>query len=162
MKVLLVFYSRLVGETQLLQKVSEKVLALRRLIGPDSLYAVITTEMKEFFDLFPDLVFIRNDKGTFLYGLYKGLRKLRGNEVLVIDPLQDISLDKLKEFISKKRSNMIHSQNSQWKGLARFRLIDLDYFIRTLEFILFESEEKDFNSVMAKVKEDYGIEYELC
>ncbi|MFN3870477.1 MAG: hypothetical protein ACK4MW_03200 [Aquificaceae bacterium] len=162
MKVLLVFYSKVIDESQLLQKAKEKVQALKRLIGPDSLYATITTEMKDFFDHFPELVFIRNDKGTFLYGLYKGLRKLRGNDVLVMDPLQDISFDKLKEFISKKRSNMIHLQNSQWKGLAKFRLIDLDYFIRTLEFILFESEEKDLGSVMAKVREDYGIEYELC
>lgn len=157
----MVFYSEMLGESQLLQKVSEKVQVLKKLIGPDSLYAVITSEMKGLIDKFPDLVFIRNDKGTFLYGLYKGLRKLRGNDVLVIDPLKDINLDKIKEAISKRRTNLIHSQNSQWKGLAKFRLIDLDYFIRTLESILFESEEKDLSNIVAKVRENYGIEYEM-
>ncbi|MCX8060071.1 MAG: hypothetical protein N3C13_02610, partial [Aquificaceae bacterium] len=86
MKVLIILYSKLLEDNDLLQKVSEKVNYLKKLIGPDSLYAVITTEMKDFIDRFPDLIFIRNDKGTFLYGLYKGLRKLRGNDVLVLDP----------------------------------------------------------------------------
>lgn len=161
MKVLLVFYSRLLNESELLQRVSEKVSILRKLIGPDSLYAVITSEMKDFIDKFPDLVFIRNDKGTFLYGLYKGLRKLRGNDVLVLDPFHVISLDKIKEFISKKRMNALHSLNEQGKGMALFRLIDLDYFIRSLEFLLLEREEGDLNNLMMKVKQDYGIEYEM-
>ncbi|MCS7308531.1 MAG: hypothetical protein NZ526_08305, partial [Aquificaceae bacterium] len=89
--------------SDLIQKVSEKVNLLKKLIGPDSLYATITTEMKDFLDKFPDLVFIRNDRGTFIYGLYKGLRKLRGNDVLVIDPSQVINLEKLREIIAKRR-----------------------------------------------------------
>ncbi|MFN3976435.1 MAG: hypothetical protein ACK4LT_05160 [Aquificaceae bacterium] len=161
MKVLLVFYSKLLNESELLQRVSEKVSILKKLIGPDSLYAVITSEMKDFIDKFPDLVFIRNDKGTFLYGLYKGLRKLRGNDVLVLDPFHVISLDKIKEFISKRRMNALHSFNEQGKGMALFRLIDLDYFIRSLEFLLLEREEGDLNNLMMKVKQDYGIEYEM-
>ena len=107
------------------------------------------------------MVFIRNDKGTFLYGLYKGLRKLRGNDVLVLDPFQIISLDKIKEFTSKRRINALHSLNEQWKGIALFRLIDLDYFIRSLEFLLLETEEEDLNTLMKKVRQDYGIEYEM-
>uniref|UniRef100_A0A7C2ZFE3 Uncharacterized protein n=1 Tax=Hydrogenobacter sp. TaxID=2152829 RepID=A0A7C2ZFE3_9AQUI len=161
MKVLLVFYSKLLNENELLQRAGEKVSILKRLIGPDSLYAVITSEMKDFIDRFPDLVFIRNDKGTFLYGLYKGLRKLRGNDVLVLDPFQIISLDKIKEFTSKRRINALHSLNEQWKGIALFRLIDLDYFIRSLEFLLLETEEEDLNTLMKKVRQDYGIEYEM-
>ncbi|MEJ5339022.1 MAG: hypothetical protein ACK42C_09230 [Aquificaceae bacterium] len=158
MKVLMVFYSRLLQESDLLQKVADRVNTLKRLIGPDSLYAVITTEMKDFIDRFPDLVFIRNDRGTFLYGLYKGLRKLRGNDVLVLDPSHVISLDKLREFISKRRKNVLYSTDGEWKGLALLRLIDLDYFIRTLEGLL--GEEKDLTTVMEKLKQEYGIEYE--
>lgn len=154
----MVFYSRLLQESDLLQKVADRVNTLKRLIGPDSLYAVITTEMKDFIDRFPDLVFIRNDRGTFLYGLYKGLRKLRGNDVLVLDPSQVISLDKLREFISKRRKNALYSTDGEWKGLALLRLIDLDYFIRTLEGLL--GEEKDLTTVMEKLKQEYGIEYE--
>jgi len=161
MKVLLVFYSKLLSESELLQRVSEKVNTLKRFIGPDSLYAVITSEMKDFIDKFPDLVFIRNDKGTFLYGLYKGLRKLRGNDVLVLDPFQAISLDKIKEFISKRRVNAFHSLNEHGKGIALFRLIDLDYFIRSSEILLLEKKEEDLSTLMEKVKQDYGIEYEM-
>ncbi len=158
MKVLIVFYSKLLQDSELLQKVVDKVNILKKLIGPDSLYAVITTEMKDFIDKFPDLVFIRNDRDTFLYGLYKGLRKLRGNDVLVLDPSQVISLDKLKEFIAKRRQNALYSENGKWKGIALVRLIDLDYLIRTLEGFL--EEEKELTAVMEKVKQEYGIQYE--
>ena len=158
MKVLIVFYSKLLQDSELLQKVVDKVNILKKLIGPDSLYAVITTEMKDFIDKFPDLVFIRTDRGTFLYGLYKGLRKLRGNDVLVLDPSQVISLDKLKEFIAKRRQNALYSENGKWKGIALVRLIDLDYLIRTLEGFL--GEEKELTAVMEKVKQEYGIQYE--
>lgn len=160
MKVLIVFYSRLLGDSELLQKVSKKVNFLKKLIGPDSLYAVITSDMKDFMDRFPDLVFIRNDQGTFLYGLYKGLRKLRGNDVLVLDPFHPYNEEKIKEFVSKRRVNALHSPNGQWKGIALLRLIDLDYFIRTIESVLFDKEEKDFSNVMEMVNQDYGIQYE--
>lgn len=158
MKVLIVFYSKLLQDSELLQKVVDKVNILKKLIGPDSLYAVITTEMKDFIDKFPDLVFIRNDRDTFLYGLYKGLRKLRGNDVLVLDPSQVISVDKLKEFIAKRRQNALYSENGKWKGIALVRLIDLDYLIRTLEGLL--GEEKELTAVMEKVRQEYGIQYE--
>lgn len=155
----MVLYSRLLEDKELFTKVSEKVNFLKKLIGPDSLYAVITTEMKDFIDNFPDLVFIRNDKGTFLYGLYKGLRKLRGNDVLVLDPSKFISLEKIKDFVSKRRKNVVYTSEGEWKGIALFRLIDLDYFIRTIEGFL--SEEKDLWDVVERVKRDYGIEYEI-
>lgn len=154
----MVLYSRLLEDRELSGKLSEKVNLLKKFIGPDSLYAVITTEMKEFFDSFPDLVFIRNDRGTFLYGLYKGLRKLRGNDVLVLDPSRLISLEKIKDFISKRRKNVLYTSEGEWKGIALFRLIDLDYLIRTLESFL--SEERDLWDVVEKVRKDYGIEYE--
>lgn len=155
---MIILYSRLLEDNDLLQKVSEKVNYLKKLIGPDSLYAVITTEMKDFIDRFPDLIFIRNDKGTFLYGLYKGLRKLRGNDVLILDPSKIISLEKLKEFVSKRRKNLLYTLNGKWEGLALLRLIDLDYFIRTMEALL--PEERDLSSVAEQVKRDYGIQYE--
>lgn len=162
MKALLVFYSKLLSESQIIQKAEEKIQLLKKFIGPDSIYAVITPEMKGFIDLFPDLVFIRNDKGTLLYGIYKGLRKLRGNDVLLIDPFEDLGVDKIKEFISKKRVNAGHFISGKWKGIAKLRLVDLDYFIRSLEFLLLDTEEKDFSTLMLKVKQEYGIEYETC
>lgn len=158
MKALLVLHSKLIQEKDWMQKLSSKVNTLKKLIGPDSIYAVITSEMKNLIDLFPDLVFIRNDRGTLLYGIYKGLRKLRGNDVLVLNVAEDISIDKLKEFISKRRKNIIYAVNSKWKGLALFRLVDLDYLIRTVEGYI--GEEVDFLNVIERLKGDYGIEYE--
>ncbi|RMH80652.1 MAG: hypothetical protein D6674_03180 [Acidobacteria bacterium] len=158
MKALLVLHSKLIQEKDWVQKLSNKVSTLKRLIGPDSIYAVITSEMKNLIDLFPDLVFIRNDKGTLLYGIYKGLRKLRGNDVLVLNAAEELSNDKLKEFISKRRKNIIYAINSKWKGVALFRLVDLDYLIRTIEGYI--GEEVDFLNVIERLKGDYGIEYE--
>lgn len=159
MKVLIVFYSKLLQEKDILNGVSEKINMLKKLIGPDSLYAVITSEMKDFIDRFPDLVFIRNDRGTFIYGLYKGLRKLRGNDVLILDPIQKVSFEKLREFVSKRRKNLLHSSDGRWMGLALLRLIDLDYLIRTLEGFL--GQEADLSVVMEKLRQEYGIEYEI-
>ncbi|RMH05445.1 MAG: hypothetical protein D6699_03460 [Aquificota bacterium] len=161
MKVLIVLYSKLLQDKDLKTKLLQKVGALKKLIGPDSLYAVITSEMKEVIDLLPDLVFIRNDKGSFVYGLYKGLRKLRGNDVLVLDGGKNLEVEKLREFISKRRKNVVYAVENMWKGMALIRLIDLDYLIRTLETFLKE-EEANFLSIVEKLKEDYGIEYEIC
>ncbi len=161
MKVLIVLYSKLLQDKDLKAKLMQKVGALKKLIGPDSLYAVITSEMKEVIDLLPDLVFIRNDKGSFVYGLYKGLRKLRGNDVLVLDGGKNLEVEKLREFISKRRKNVVYAVENMWKGMALIRLIDLDYLIRTLETFLKE-EEANFLSIVEKLKEDYGIEYEIC
>ncbi|MCX8060911.1 MAG: hypothetical protein N3C13_06925, partial [Aquificaceae bacterium] len=69
-----------------------------------------------------------------------------------------ISLEKLKEFVSKRRKNLLYTLNGKWEGLALLRLIDLDYFIRTMEALL--PEERDLSSVAEQVKRDYGIQYE--
>lgn len=161
MKVLIVLYSKLLQDKNLKERLLEKVSVLKKLIGPDSLYASITSEMKELIDLLPDLVFIRNDRGSFVYGLYKGLRKLRGNDVLILDGGKDFDVEKIREFVSKRRKNAVHIVENMWKGIALLRLVDLDYFIRTLEAFL-SYEDISFLSIVEKLKEDYGIEYEIC
>jgi len=125
MKVLLVLYKSLLNREDLLKKLEEELNLLSKVIGPDSIYAVIPSEMKGLFDRFPELVFIRNDRGSFLYGLYKGLRKLRGNHVLVLDPVEKLTVEKLAQVLSAGKKNVLS------KGWALLRLMDLDYVIRT-------------------------------
>ncbi|SHK54552.1 hypothetical protein [Thermocrinis minervae] len=157
-KVLIVLYESLKEDVNLLSKLEETVKALKRFIGPDSLYITLTSQFKELFDRFPDLVFINNDKGSKLYAIYKGLRKLRGNNVLVVDGGTIFLRDKALDFISKKK-NMILKRENLWGGLAYIKLVDLDYFIRTIERML--EEEVDLMKVVDTVHREYGIECEI-
>ncbi len=159
MKVLIVLYSKLIEDSKFINKLEKEVSLLKKLIGPDSLYAVITSEMKHLFDKFPDLVFLRNDKETLLYGIYKGLRKLRGNDVLILDGKEAITKERILNFISQRRKNLLSVAEKCWSGVAVLKLIDLDYIIRTME--RFVNEDVDFLEIMKLVKEDYGIDYEV-
>ncbi|WP_304090021.1 hypothetical protein [Hydrogenobacter thermophilus] len=159
MKVLIVLYSKLIEDAQLVEKMEEKVRLLKKLVGPDSLYAVITSNMKHLFDKFPELVFLRNDEETLLYGIYKGLRKLRGNDVLLLDGKETITKERIINFISQRRKNLLSVAQNGWRGVAVLKMIDLDYIIRTMERFL--KEDTDFLQIMKLVKEDYGIEYEV-
>ncbi len=159
LKVIIVLYRDILEDKDLLSKLEENVKLLKTYIGPDSLYAVITSEMKCLIDRFPDLVFIRNDNGSLKYGIYKALRKLRGNNVLVVDGKERLSLDKIKAFISTRGQNMLALVNDKWKGIGLFRVIDLDYYIRTFEEFL--NSNLDIPRIFQKVKERYGIQYEV-
>jgi len=153
MKVLLVLYESLLSRGNIHQQLEEQLNLLSKVIGPDSIYAVITSEMKHLFDLFPELVFIKNDKGSFLYGLYKGLRKLRGNHVLVLDPIEKLTKEKLSQFLSAGKKNLVS------KGMALFRLMDLDYIIRTVE--KYKNSEGSIEEILSEVYQEYGIKYEV-
>ena len=153
MKVLLVLYKALSNREDLLKKLEEELNLLSRVIGPDSIYAVIPSEMKDLFDRFPELVFIRNDKGSFLYGLYKGLRKLRGNHVLVLDPVERLTKEKLAQVLSAGKKNVLS------KGWALLKLVDLDYVIRTAE--KYREKEGSMEEIFEEVYKEYGIKYEI-
>ncbi|WP_448583856.1 hypothetical protein [Thermocrinis sp.] len=153
MKVLLILYKSLLEKEDLQKDLEEQVSLLNRIIGPDSIYAVITSEMKDLFDKFPELVFINNEKGSFLYGLYKGLRKLRGNHVLVLDPIEKLTKEKLAKFLNAGKKNVVS------KGAALLRLMDLDYVIRTVEKR--RNVEGSIEDILNEVYQEYGIKYEI-
>ncbi|WP_448587369.1 hypothetical protein [Thermocrinis sp.] len=153
MKVLLVLYKSILEKENITKDLEEQVNLLSRMVGPDSIYAVITSEMKDLFDRFPDLVFINNEKGSFLYGLYKGLRKLRGNHVLVWDPIEKLTKEKLARLLSAGKKNLLS------KKVALLRLMDLDYVIRTAE--KYKNEEGSIEDILNKVYQEYGIKYEI-
>ncbi|WP_029551614.1 hypothetical protein [Thermocrinis jamiesonii] len=153
MKVLLILYRSLLNKKDLIKDLEDQVNLLSRVIGPDSIYAVITSEMKDLFDKFPELVFINNEKGSFIYGLYKGLRKLRGNHVLVIDPVEKLTKEKLGKLLSAGKKNIIS------KGVALLKLMDLDYVIRTVE--KYRNAEANIEDILNEVYQEYGIKYEI-
>ncbi len=153
MKVLLILYKSLLEKEDLQKDLEEQVSLLNRIIGPDSIYAVITSEMKDLFDKFPELVFINNEKGSFLYGLYKGLRKLRGNHVLVLDPIEKLTKEKLAKFLNAGKKNIVS------KGAVLLRLMDLDYVIRTVEKR--RNVEGSIEDILNEVYQEYGIKYEI-
>ncbi|WP_333784830.1 hypothetical protein [Thermocrinis sp.] len=153
MKVLLILYRSLLEKEDLTEDLKDQVNLLSRIIGPDSIYAVITSEMKDLFDKFPEVVFINNEKGSFLYGLYKGLRKLRGNHVLVLDPIEKLTKEKLAKLLSAGKKNIVS------KGVALLRLMDLDYVIRTVE--RYRNAEGNIEDILNEVYQEYGIKYEI-
>ncbi len=153
MKALLILYRSLLEKEDLIKDLEDQVNLLSRIIGHDSIYAVITSEMKDLFDKFPELVFINNEKGSFLYGLYKGLRKLRGNHVLVLDPIEKLTKEKLAKLLSAGKKNIM------LKGAALLRLMDLDYVIRTVE--KHRNVEGNIEDILNEVYQEYGIKYEI-
>lgn len=142
------------------KSVDEKLMPIERLFGQDSLYAVISVDTKHFIDAFPELVYILNETGNLLYGIYKGLRKLRGNDVFLIDLSFEHSVETIRQFAKARRQNLLHSINGSWRGLALLRLIDLDYVIRSLESLV-DNSYLDFTQIMQSIKREYGIEYDL-
>ena len=142
-KVLLVLHKALLNTEDLLKKLEEELNLLSKVMGPDSIYAVIPSEMKDLFDRFPELVFIRNDRGSFLYWLYKGLKKLRGNHVLVLDPVERLTREKLAKVLSAGKKNVLS------KGWALLRLMDLDYVIRTVE--KYKEKEGSMEEILEEV-----------
>ncbi|MEN3033664.1 MAG: hypothetical protein ABDH18_01575 [Aquificaceae bacterium] len=140
--------------------ISEKLAPVERLLGRDSLYAVITSDRKHIIDSFPELIYILNETGNLLYGIYKGLKKLRGNDVFVADIGFEHSIDTIKQFLRARRQNLLHAVNGGWRGLALLRLIDLDYVIRTLESSL-DNTTQDFAQIIQFARAEYGIEYDL-
>ncbi|MCS7084352.1 MAG: hypothetical protein NZL90_05165 [Aquificaceae bacterium] len=140
--------------------VYEKLMPIERLFGQDSLYAVISADAKHFIDAFPELVYIFNETGSLLHGIYKGLRKLRGNDVFLIDLSFEHSAEVIRQFAKARRQNLLHSINGSWQGLALLRLIDLDYVIRSLESLV-DRNYLDFAQIMQSIKREYGIEYDL-
>jgi len=86
MKLLLIFYEDLVkSKKEILDSMHKNFRIIKKFFGIDNVYASITSSFIELFSIFPDICLINNIKGTINYGVYKGLRKLKGDDVVLID-----------------------------------------------------------------------------
>ncbi len=134
MKVLLLIYSKLVSTNKkdLYRDLERNLEILNKVIGIDSVYASISSHFKDLFDRFPDVCFINNLRDSSVFGAYKGLRKLRGDDVLILDGGVKVTRDLLFKFLGRIHVT-VGTVKERWAGIALVKMRDLDYVIRSLE-----------------------------
>ena len=134
MKVLILLYSKLISERKrdLYRDLEKNVEILSKVIGIDSIYASISSHFKDLFDRLPDVCFINNIRDSSVFGAYKGLRKLRGDDVLLLDGGVKITRELLQRFIGRINVT-VGTIKDKWAGIAVVKMRDVDYFIRSLE-----------------------------
>ena len=156
MKVLLIFYESLLQKKEEILRITEEnYRILRKNFGIDNLYAAITKDFIDIFFKFPEICLINNVKGSINYGAYKGLRKLKGDDILIID-----GGVKLREEIIKKIFVSVNPyvllDKGKWSGIAFIPMKEVYYFIRSIE--------RNFNSSITEafktLKNSYGISFE--
>ncbi|HIP42425.1 MAG TPA: hypothetical protein EYG91_00595 [Aquifex aeolicus] len=155
MKVLLVFHKDLEIEKDKVLKLTEvNYEFIRRKLGIDNLYASITEGFLEVFKRFPEICFINNTKGTLNFGVYKGLRKLKGDDILIIDAGKKLVEEKLKKLYVFDIPSLLIRGN-KWEGLAYIPKKEVYYFIKSLE----RSFEKCIIETFKILRNSYGISY---
>lgn len=134
MKALLVLYSELLenGKDKFYKELEKNLYYLRRVVGIDNIYASVSSHFKEIFDRFPDVCLINNLKDTPVFGAYKGLRKLRGDDVLLIDGGVKLSKEVLLRFFNRLNVT-VGVVKENWSGIALVKMRDVDYMVRSLE-----------------------------
>ncbi len=134
MKALLLLYSKLIppSRTELYRNLERNMEVLNKIIGIDSIYAAISSHFKDLFDRFPDVCFINNLRDSSVFGAYKGLRKLRGDDVLLLDGGVRVTKDLIFRFIGKVHVT-VGVFRDRWAGIALVKMRDLDYMVRSLE-----------------------------
>ena len=154
MKVLLLLYSDLLkeGEEKLYSRLEKNLRLINKVIGIDNIYAAVSAPFKDLFEKFPDLCFINNVKDSSVFGAYKGLRKLRGNDVLIIDGGVKLEKEHLFQFFNRINVT-VGMIKEKWSGIAFVKMRDVDYMIRSLE----RNFEKGMLDAFRTLKETYSI-----
>ncbi len=154
MKVLLLLYSDLLkeGEEKLYSRLEKNLKLINKVIGIDNIYAAVSAPFKDLFEKFPDLCFINNVKDNSVFGAYKGLRKLRGNDVLIIDGGVKLEKEHLFQFFNRINVT-VGMIKEKWSGIAFVKMRDVDYMIRSLE----RNFEKGMLDAFRTLKETYSI-----
>ncbi len=154
MKVLLLLYSDLLkeGEEKLYSRLEKNLRLINKVIGIDNIYAAVSAPFKDLFEKFPDLCFINNVKDSSVFGAYKGLRKLRGNDVLIIDGGVKLEKEHLFQFFNRLNVT-VGMIKEKWSGIAFVKMRDVDYMIRSLE----RNFEKGMLDAFRTLKETYSI-----
>ncbi len=134
MKALLVLYSELMErcEDKLYSKLEKNINLLQKLIGIDSLYASVSSRFKDMFDFFPELCFINSINDSAVFAAYRGLRKLRGNDVLLVDCGVELTKESVVSFLNRIHVTVGVMRN-RWAGIALIKMRDLDYVVRSFE-----------------------------
>ncbi len=134
MKVLLILYSQLLedSEESLYRRLDINLSILQRLIGIDSIYASVSHHFKDIFDRFPELCLVNSLKDNPVFATYRGLRKLRGDDVLLVDGGVQLTKESLVSFFNRVHVT-VGLIKERWSGMALIKMRDIDYMVRSLE-----------------------------
>ncbi len=154
MKALLLLYSGLLeeGKEKLYTELEKNISLLTRIIGIDSIYASVSSHFKDMFDKFPEVCFINNVRDSSVFGAYKGLRKLRGNDVLLVDAGSTLTKEGLLTFFNRVNVT-VGMVKERWSGVALIKMRDVDYMIRSLE----KNFERSILDAFYTLKDTYSI-----
>ncbi len=154
MKALLLLYSGLLeeGKEKLYTELEKNISLLTRIIGIDSIYASVSSHFKDMFDKFPEVCFINNVRDSSVFGAYKGLRKLRGNDVLLVDGGSTLTKEGLLAFFNRVNVT-VGMVKERWSGVALIKMRDVDYMIRSLE----KNFERSILDAFYTLKDTYSI-----
>lgn len=155
MKALVVLHSGLGGK-EVSSIFEENIKVLYRTIGIDSIYASISSQFLDLFNKFPEVCFINNSKDEPTFGAYKGLRKLRGNNVLLIEGFVRLNKELVHRFLNRVNIT-VGTVKGNWSGMAFVSMRDLDYLVRSMEF----NFGRELKEVFKTLKEKYSISPEV-
>lgn len=155
MKILLIFYEDLVkNKKEILTLMQKNFKIIRKFFGIDNVYASITSSFLEIFKAFPEICLINNLKGTINYGIYKGLRKLKEDDVVIIDAGREIREDIVRKIFQGEKPYLF-TDNSHWYGIAFIPRREVYYVIKSFE----RNPGKDIMEAFSFLSRTYGIEY---
>ena len=134
MKVLLILYSQLIGDCKenLYGQLDRNLSLLHKFIGIDSIYASVSYHFKDIFDRFPELCLVNSLKDNPVFAAYRGLRKLRGDDVLLVDGGIQLTKESLVSFFNRVHVT-VGIVKEKWSGIALIKMRDIDYMVRSLE-----------------------------
>lgn len=154
MKALILLYSQLLKseKEEFYTSLEKKVEVIKRIVGIDSIYASVSTQFREVFDRFPELCLINSIKDSSVFSAYRGLRKLRGNDVLMIDGGAEVTKENLLNFFNRFNVT-VGMIKDRWGGIAFIKMRDLDYVVRSLE----RNFERNLMDAFYTLRDKYSI-----
>ncbi len=134
MKTLLLLYPDLLegGRERLYSDLEQNLELLRKVIGVDSIYASVSSHFRDIFDRFPDVCLINSLRDSAVFAAYRGLRKLRGSDVLLVDGGAKLTKESVLSFFNRFTVT-VGMIREKWSGLALVKMRDIDYAIKSME-----------------------------
>ncbi len=134
MKTLLLLHSDLLesGREKFYRELEENLEVLKKVIGVDSLYASVSSHFRDIFDRFPEVCLINSLRDGSVFAAYRGLRKLRGDDVLLLDGGLKVTRELLHRFFGKIHVT-VGTVRDRWAGIALVKMRDLNYVIKSME-----------------------------
>ena len=142
------------NKREIVDSIQKNFKVIKKFFGIDNVYASITSSFLELFRMFPDICLINNIKGTINYGVYKGLRKLKGDDIVLIDAGKEIK-DNFIKFIFQSDKPYLLSAKKEWCGIAYIPQKEVYYVIKSFE----RNPDGGIITAFNFLRNTYGIEY---